>query len=53
MTDRDGLSVRDRLDNLGAIILAVLCTVVKMSADRKDRDGSRRSVTIVTDGDVW
>ena len=31
--------------------MAVLWCVVKMSADRLDRDGSRRPVTSVTDGD--
>ena len=31
--------------------MAVLQCVVKMSADRPDRDGSGRPVTIVTDGD--
>ena len=33
------------------IFMAVLWCVVKMSADRPDRDGLRRPITSVTDGD--
>ena len=33
--------------------MAVLWRVVKMSVDRPDRDGLRRPVTTLTDGDIW
>ena len=32
------------------MVIVVLWSGVKMSADRPDRDGSRRPVTTVTDG---
>ena len=34
------------------MVMVVLWSGVKVSADRSDRDGSRRPVTTVTDGDV-